>query len=175
MMTFCKEFNARTSQVRPEVPIQVTIVPKSDRTWRFILRTPQTQWFLLRAARMPQGGPLGANGPPAGNVTLKEVYHIAKAKQLDPPLVGKPMRALCMHVMHTARAMGIVVSRELLPEFAKRDDTPVTALEAMKKEARLEEQSNAEARQEVADVVPRLDGRVVNPRWWWCDAGAGMV
>lgn len=31
MMAFCKEFNARTAKVRPDVPVQVTIVPNPDR------------------------------------------------------------------------------------------------------------------------------------------------
>merc|ERR1711920_719087 len=116
------EFNARTSKVRPEVPIQVTLVPKTDRSYKFILRTPQVQWFLQRCARIPKGSDWGAGRAPVGNITLKELYHIAKVKSLDPALVGVPLRAICLQVKTTAAAMGIHVSRELLPEFAKRDD-----------------------------------------------------
>mmetsp|Transcript_105695 Transcript_105695/g.183730 ORF Transcript_105695/g.183730 Transcript_105695/m.183730 type:complete len:180 (+) Transcript_105695:33-572(+) len=137
MMTFCKEFNARTAKVRPEVPIQVTIVPRTDRTYKFILRTPPAHWFLLRIARCPNGSATGATGNAVGNVTLKELYHIARAKSLDPPLVGVPLRAICISLIGTARAMGLAVSRDLLPEFSKRDDTPVEILEQLKKENRL--------------------------------------
>mmetsp|Transcript_3180 Transcript_3180/g.6243 ORF Transcript_3180/g.6243 Transcript_3180/m.6243 type:complete len:184 (+) Transcript_3180:38-589(+) len=138
MMTFCKEFNARTAKVRPEVPIQVTLVPRSDRTYKFMMRTPQVKWFLLRNARVPNGSALGDAGPPVGNITLKEVYHIALAKRLDPPFVGVPLRTMCMSIMHTARAMGIKVSRELLPEFSKRNDQPVETLEELRKQLRLQ-------------------------------------
>mmetsp|Transcript_62398 Transcript_62398/g.125020 ORF Transcript_62398/g.125020 Transcript_62398/m.125020 type:complete len:180 (-) Transcript_62398:104-643(-) len=137
MMNFCKEFNARTAKVRPEVPLQVTLVPRSDRTYKFLLRTPQVKWFLLRVARMPRGSPHGAAQAPWGNITLKEVYHIAMAKRLDPPWVGVPLRTICMSVIRTAKSMGIAVSRELLPEFAKRDDQPVETLETLRKELRL--------------------------------------
>lgn len=89
MMSFCKEFNARTAKVRPEVPIQVTLVPRTDRTYKFVLRTPQVQWFLKRCARIPRGSEWGAAQEPVGNVTLKEVYHIALAKSMDPPLVAR--------------------------------------------------------------------------------------
>mmetsp|Transcript_75717 Transcript_75717/g.149655 ORF Transcript_75717/g.149655 Transcript_75717/m.149655 type:complete len:162 (+) Transcript_75717:50-535(+) len=116
MMTFCKEFNARTAKVRPEVPIQVTLVPRSDRTYKFMMRTPQVKWFLLRNARVPNGSALG----------------------LDPPFVGVPLRTMCMSIMHTARAMGIKVSRELLPEFSKRNDQPVETLEELRKQLRLQ-------------------------------------
>mmetsp|Transcript_118545 Transcript_118545/g.382691 ORF Transcript_118545/g.382691 Transcript_118545/m.382691 type:complete len:181 (-) Transcript_118545:169-711(-) len=145
MMSFCKEFNARTSKVRPEVPIQVTLVPRTDRTYKFILRTPQVQWFLQRTARIPRGSAWGDAQAHVGNVTLKEVYHIALAKRLDPPLVGVPVRALCISIMHTARAMGIKVSRELLPEFSKRDDQPVETLEQLRKELRLKNKAGRKA------------------------------
>merc|ERR1719421_1793059 len=136
-MTFCKEFNARTSHVRPDVPVQVTLVPLTDRIYKFWLRTPQVQWFLKRCARLPKGSDFGANMPPVGNVELKEVYHIAKAKCMDPPLIGVPLRAMCIRIIGTARAMGITVTRQRLPEFSKRDDTPVEILEQLRKEIRV--------------------------------------
>mmetsp|Transcript_36814 Transcript_36814/g.97485 ORF Transcript_36814/g.97485 Transcript_36814/m.97485 type:complete len:186 (-) Transcript_36814:37-594(-) len=137
MMTFAKEYNERSSKVRPEVPCQVTICPKADRTYKFFVRTPQAQWFLQRVARIPKGSDWGAGRPPVGNVTFKEVYHIARAKSMDPQLVGIPLRTICIGIMSTARAMGVTVTRELLPEFSKRDDQPVETLEAMRKELRL--------------------------------------
>mmetsp|Transcript_124884 Transcript_124884/g.364737 ORF Transcript_124884/g.364737 Transcript_124884/m.364737 type:complete len:181 (+) Transcript_124884:128-670(+) len=145
MMNFCKDFNARTAKVRPEVPIQVTLVPRSDRTYKFWLRTPQVKWFLLRVARLPRGSPFGAAQAPWGNVTLKEVYHIALAKRLDPPLVGVPLRTICLGVMRCAKGMGIHVSRELLPEFSKRDDQPVETLEQLRKEQRLRNKAGRKA------------------------------
>mmetsp|Transcript_36119 Transcript_36119/g.58306 ORF Transcript_36119/g.58306 Transcript_36119/m.58306 type:complete len:184 (+) Transcript_36119:645-1196(+) len=137
MMNFCKDFNARTQKVRPEVPLQCTLVPKTDRTYKFFLRTPQAQWFLQRCARIPKGGDYGAAAAPVGNITLKELFHIAKAKSMDPQLVGVPIRTICLSLIRTAKAMGILVSKELQPEFSKRDDQPVEELEELRKQLRL--------------------------------------
>mmetsp|Transcript_14322 Transcript_14322/g.42736 ORF Transcript_14322/g.42736 Transcript_14322/m.42736 type:complete len:181 (-) Transcript_14322:15-557(-) len=145
MMTFAKEYNEKTTKVRPEVPCQITIVPRTDRSYRFYVRTPQVQWFLQRVARIPKGSDWGAGKPPVGNVTFKEVYHIAKAKSMDPQLVGIPLRTICISVMSTARAMGVHVSKDLLPEFSKRDDQPVEGLEAMRKDLRLRNKAGKKA------------------------------
>ncbi|CDJ37028.1 ribosomal protein L11, putative [Eimeria tenella] len=115
MMAFCKEFNARTAKIRPDVPVQVTIVPNADRTFKFSLRTPSSTWFLLRAARCPMGSEQ-AGKEVIGNVTLKE--------------------GICRSLIGSARAMGIRVTPELLPAFSKRDYTPVENLEQMRRDLR---------------------------------------
>eukprot|EP00933_Yihiella_yeosuensis_P081541 TRINITY_DN95176_c0_g1_i1.p1 TRINITY_DN95176_c0_g1~~TRINITY_DN95176_c0_g1_i1.p1 ORF type:complete len:182 (+),score=38.53 TRINITY_DN95176_c0_g1_i1:78-623(+) len=137
MMSFCKDFNARTTKVRPEVPIQATLCPKTDRTYKFFIRSPQAQWFLQRCARIPKGGDYGAAAPPVGNITLKELYHIALAKSMDPQMVGVPVRVICLSLIRTAKAMGILVSKDLQPEFSKRDDQAVEELEELRKQLRL--------------------------------------
>mmetsp|Transcript_95835 Transcript_95835/g.200319 ORF Transcript_95835/g.200319 Transcript_95835/m.200319 type:complete len:181 (+) Transcript_95835:210-752(+) len=137
MMAFCKEFNARTTKVRPEVPLQVTLVPKTDRTYKFFIRSPNSPWFLKRAARLHTASSFGASREPVGNVTWKELYHIAKAKSMDPQLIGVPLRVICLSLLRSAKAMGIVVSNELLPEFQKRNDTHILELEELRKAHRL--------------------------------------
>ncbi|CAK9066343.1 unnamed protein product [Durusdinium trenchii] len=137
MVAFCKDFNARTTKVRPEVPIQATLVPRTDRTYKFFIRSPYSPWFLLRCARLPRGSSVGNGGPPVGNITFKELYHIAKAKSMDPQLIGIPTRTICLGLMRTAKQMGIKVTRELEPEFAKRNDEPVEGLEERRKQLRL--------------------------------------
>ncbi|CDJ30144.1 ribosomal protein L11, putative [Eimeria mitis] len=171
MMAFCKEFNARTSKIRPGVPVQVTIVPNPDRaaaaglfrvatshltsillkTFKFSLRTPSSTWFLLRVARCPMGSE-HAGKDIVGNVTLKEIYHIAKCKSMDWPLIGLSLQSICRSLIGSARAMGIQsicrsligsaramgiqVTPQLLPAFSKRDYTPVEDLEQMRKDLR---------------------------------------
>ncbi|CDJ66402.1 ribosomal protein L11, putative [Eimeria necatrix] len=110
MMAFCKEFNARTAKIRPDVPVQVTIVPNADRTFKFSLRTPSSTWFLLRAARCPMG-----------------------SEQAGKEVIGN---GICRSLIGSARAMGIRVTPELLPAFSKRDYTPVENLEQMRKDLR---------------------------------------
>lgn len=135
MMEFSKQFNERTKTVIPDVQCQTTIIPLTDKTYRFWIRTPQAKWFIRRVARTPRMGALGRKEI-VGNITLKEVYHIAKAKCMDPPLIGQPMKLICIGVIHTAYAMGIAVTLERMPEFAKRDEMPVWDLDRVQKEMR---------------------------------------
>ncbi|KAL8434883.1 hypothetical protein ACSSS7_002849 [Eimeria intestinalis] len=129
-MAFCKEFNARTAKVRPDVPVQVMIVPNPDS-----LRTPSSTWFLLRAARCPMGSE-HAGKQTVGNVTLKEVYHIAKCKSMDWPLIGMSLQGICRSLIGSAKAMGVQVTPTLQPAFSKRDYTLVEDLEQMRKDLR---------------------------------------
>ncbi|EPR59075.1 putative ribosomal protein L11 [Toxoplasma gondii GT1] len=135
MMQFCKEFNARTANVRPEVPLQVTIVPLTDRSYKFSIRAPSNIWFLLRTARCPMGSESPGHQS-VGNVTLKEIYHIARCKSMDWPLIGMSLRGICRSLIGTARASGIEISKEILPAYHKRDYTDVQALESMRKDMR---------------------------------------
>ena len=135
MMHFFKEFTARTSAVRKDVPLQVTIVPFSDKTYKFAIRSPSVKYLVRRAARLPLCGSSGQRNF-VGNITLKEVYHIAKMKCMDPQFIGMPLRAICMSVIGSAKAMGVQVTRDQLPEFKNRNDTPVIALDKLRKDVK---------------------------------------
>lgn len=74
MLAFCKDFNERTSKVRPEVPLQVSLLPRTDKTFKYAVRSPQTKWFVHRVSRTPLAGKLGSLVG-VGNITLKEVPH----------------------------------------------------------------------------------------------------
>ncbi|KAF4742677.1 54S ribosomal protein L11, mitochondrial, partial [Perkinsus olseni] len=71
-----------------------------------------------------------------GTITLKEVYHIARAKSMDPTNVGKPLRSIVISVIGTARAMGIQVLYKLPVQHQHRDDLPISDLDRLKKETR---------------------------------------
>ena len=135
MMNFFKEFQARTTAVRPDVPLQVTIVPTSDKQYKFVIRSPQAQWFLKRAARVPTASSNGALTQ-TGNITLKEIYHIAQAKQLDPQFIGASLKSICVSLIGTARSLGLKVTRDLDPQYVDRDDVLVTDLTRLRKEIR---------------------------------------
>ena len=132
-MNFIKEVNARTGSVRPEVPLQVTVVPFSDKTHKVIVRTPQAQWYLMRAARVHTASANGALTQ-AGNITLKEIFHIAQAKSMDPAFIGVSLRSICVSLIGTARALGLKVTRNL--EIIDRDDTRIVDLARLRKETR---------------------------------------
>lgn len=133
MMHFFKEFTARTTKVRKDVPLQVTLVPFSDKTYKFAIRSPSVKWFLRRTARLAVCGNRGEQNY-VGNVSLKEIFHIAKMKCMDPQYIGMPLRAICISVIGSAKAMGIQVTRDRLPEFKNRDDVDVTQLDKLRKD-----------------------------------------
>ncbi|KAF4741334.1 54S ribosomal protein L11, mitochondrial [Perkinsus olseni] len=135
MMQFNKELNARIATVRAKVPVQVTLVPKTDKTYAFWLRTPPANWFIRRVARLPLCGGKGHRNI-VGTITLKEVYHIARAKSMDPTNVGKPLRSIVISVIGTAHAMGIQVLYKLPVQHQHRDDLPISDLDRLKKETR---------------------------------------
>eukprot|EP00916_Digyalum_oweni_P026391 GHVL01043372.1.p1 GENE.GHVL01043372.1~~GHVL01043372.1.p1 ORF type:complete len:177 (+),score=8.35 GHVL01043372.1:13-543(+) len=130
MLVFCKEFNARTSKVRADVPLQVTIVPSTDGSYKFFMRAPNMTWFLLRNARMFKGDM--AKYIIRGYITNRDVYNIAKAKCMDPTLIGTPDKFICRSIVSTAATMGIKVARKLRGRFLLRDDTPPNILASMK-------------------------------------------
>ena len=145
MVAFCKEVNERTATCRPEVPLQVMLQTYSDRSYKFFLRTPGSKWFILRCARIPAGSKLRAKQT-VGNILLKEIYHIAKAKCMDPPLIGVPLYAIVGSIQGSANAMGVKAVREIEAEYMKRDDQDVTMLEDMKKEIRARNKINRQGK-----------------------------
>lgn len=135
MMMFCKEFNARTANVQPHVPLQVTLQAYSDRTFKFSVRPPESSWFLRRAARLAVGTGT-ARHQVVGNVRLKELYHIARAKSMDPPLIGRSLHAICSELIGTCHNMGVKATRDLQEQFTKRDFLPVSQLVKLKENQR---------------------------------------
>jgi large subunit ribosomal protein L11 len=132
-MNFIKEVTARTSTVRPDLPLPVTVVPFSDKSHKVIVKTPQAQWFLMRAARVHTASATGSLST-VGNITLKEIYHIASIKAMDPAFIGVGLRSICVSLIGTARAMGLKVTKEL--EILDRDDVRVVDLARLRKETR---------------------------------------
>lgn len=81
-----QEFNARTSMIRGDVPMKVKLTAYTDRTFKFIVKPPETAWFLHRAAGMEKFSPLPGIVN-EGYVAIQYIYEIAKIKkQIDPDL-----------------------------------------------------------------------------------------
>ncbi|CAA9988130.1 ribosomal protein L11, putative [Plasmodium knowlesi strain H] len=135
MMTFFKEFNERTKNISKNVPIQVTLEPLNDRTYRFYLRTPTVVWFIRRCARVPMFSPT-AKHHTVGSITLAEVFHIAKCKRMDPPLINLSLKSICKYIIGTCNSMGIKVCRELDDEGKKKYFVDVNQLDNIKKDIR---------------------------------------
>ncbi|CRG99976.1 mitochondrial ribosomal protein L11 precursor, putative [Plasmodium relictum] len=132
MMTFFKEFNERTKNISKNVPIQVTLEPLND---RFYLRTPTVVWFIRRCARVPMFSSTPKHHT-VGSITLAEVFHIAKCKRMDPPLINLSLKSICKYIIGTCNSMGIKVCRELDDESKKKYFVDINKLDNIKKDIR---------------------------------------
>ena len=92
------------------------------------MTAPPVSYYLLAAAGVEKGASKPgwcavlsaaaclASPPPsghdmAGQVSLKHVFEIAKAKSADPAFAGVPLESVCKTVVGAARSMGIRVVR----------------------------------------------------------------
>lgn len=105
IMDFCKQFNAKTSQMGDTiVPVIITVF--QDRSFSFILKTPPASVMLKKAAKIKSG-----SGNPskekAGSVTMADVEEIAKTKL--PDLNCMTLESAKNQVIGTAKSMGLEV------------------------------------------------------------------
>lgn len=84
---FCKDFNQRTKDYIPGVPIPIDLDVNPDRTYNLELRTPSEDWLLMRAAgiRRPSENPATEI---CGKISVKHLYEIANIKRKDNWLKG---------------------------------------------------------------------------------------
>jgi large subunit ribosomal protein L11 len=105
IMSFCKEYNARTSNRSGEViPAEITVY--TDGSFTFVLKTPPAAVLLRKAAGVPKGSGI-PNKEKVGSVTSKQVREIAELKMKD--LNAVDIEGAMKQVEGTARSMGITV------------------------------------------------------------------
>eukprot|EP00873_Tetraselmis_striata_P011337 jgi/Tetstr1/431601/TSEL_021131.t1 len=111
IMGFCKDFNAKTQDIRPEVPVPVVITVYSDKTYEYVAKKPPVTYFIKKAA----GLDMGSQRPgfeSAGAISLKHVYEIAKVKADDPSNSNIPLESICKSIVASCKSMGVrVVAR----------------------------------------------------------------
>ena len=111
IMSFCKEFNARTQdQAGMVVPAVVSVY--ADKSFTFEIRTPPAPILLKKAAglsmeKKPGSGAHSPGKDKVGKVTWEQVKEIAKVKQRD--LNCYDLEAGARIIAGTARSMGIEV------------------------------------------------------------------
>jgi len=106
IMEFCKQFNARTKDMEPEMPVPVLITAFSDRSFIFEMRTPPASYFLRKAAGLPKGSADPGKNK-VGQVTMAQVREIAEKKMRD--LNANDLDAAAKIIAGSARSMGLVV------------------------------------------------------------------
>ena len=107
IMAFCKDFNAKTSQMEKGSPIPVVITIYGDKSFTFEMRTPPVSYFIKKAAKLESGSKAPGRDK-AGKITKAQVKEIAeqKMKDLNCDSVESAMRM----VEGSARSMGIEVA-----------------------------------------------------------------
>jgi large subunit ribosomal protein L11 len=104
IMSFCKEFNARTQGQDSVLPVEVTIY--ADKSFSFILKTPPTAFLLKKEAGIEKGSGM-PNKAKVGSVTQAQVRKIAEMKM--PDLNCESVEAAMKMVAGAARSMGLEV------------------------------------------------------------------
>ncbi len=105
IMSFCKEFNARTQGGDMIVPVEVTIY--ADKSFAFILKTPPAAELLKKEAGVAKGSGQ-PNKVKIGSVTKAQVQKIAELKM--PDLNTDSLESAMAMVAGAARSMGITVT-----------------------------------------------------------------
>jgi large subunit ribosomal protein L11 len=106
IMAFCKDFNAKTSQMEKGSPIPVVITIYQDKSFTFEMRTPPVSYFLKKAAKLESGAKAPGRDK-AGKITKAQVKEIAEKKMND--LNCDNVEAAMRMVEGSARSMGIEV------------------------------------------------------------------
>src|SRR5436305_13018552 len=106
IMAFCKDFNAKTSQMEKGSPIPVVITIFGDKSFSFEMRTPPVSYFLKKAANVESGSKTPGRDKVA-SVTKAQVKEIAQKKMAD--LNCDTVEAAMGMVEGSARSMGIAV------------------------------------------------------------------
>jgi len=109
IMSFCKDFNAKTSEHKAETPVPVVIEIYGDKTFDWTMKTPPTSYFVARAAGVKTCSQRPGHVT-AGRINLKHAYEIAKVKATDGGLGNVSLMSLTKSVLGTARSMGVEVT-----------------------------------------------------------------
>lgn len=106
IMEFCKDFNARTAQMKKGMPLPVVISVYGDRSFTYVIKTPPASYLLLEAIGQPKGSS-NPNTTKIGSVKRTKLAEIAKIK--EPDLTAASVEAAINTIAGTARSMGIEV------------------------------------------------------------------
>lgn len=105
IMAFCKEYNARTSNMMGSIiPVEITIY--QDQTFTFITKTPPASDLLRRAAGIEKGSG-EPNRDEVGTITRDQLREIAESKMRD--LNAIDIEGAIRQIEGSARSMGITV------------------------------------------------------------------
>lgn len=105
IMSFVKEFNARTQGQDTILPVEVTIY--GDKSFTFILKTPPTAVLIKKELGLDKGSGT-PNKTKVGSVTQAQLRKIAEVKM--PDLNCDTIESAVAMVAGAARSMGVTVA-----------------------------------------------------------------
>ncbi|BBI01050.1 50S ribosomal protein L11 [Buchnera aphidicola (Nipponaphis monzeni)] len=106
IMEFCKQFNSKTNNMEKGIPTPVVVTIYSDKTFKFIIKTPPASILLKKAANITAGSSTPHNKK-VGKITKKQLYEIAQNKLKD--MTGSNLEKIARSIEGTANSMGLVV------------------------------------------------------------------
>ena len=89
--------------------------PKNQAYILQVMKTPPTSYFVKKALSL-EGGSQKPGHSSAGQISLQQIYEIAKVKQQDQPF--KSLESVCRSVIGTCQSMGIQVKKPALSAAA---------------------------------------------------------
>ena len=105
IMSFVKEFNARTQGQDTILPVEVTIF--ADKSFTFVLKTPPTAVLIKKELGLEKGSGT-PNKTKVGTVTQAQLRKIAEIKM--PDLNCDTIESAVAMVAGAARSMGVTVA-----------------------------------------------------------------
>lgn len=107
IMSFCKEFNAKTSdKVGLIIPVVISVY--QDKSFSFIMKTPPAAVLLMKALGVEKGSS-EPNKTKVGKVSVDKIREIAELKMND--LNAANLDNAVSMIMGTARSMGIEIEK----------------------------------------------------------------
>ena len=106
IMGFCKEFNARTSEMEKGTPLPTVITVYQDKSFTFITKTPPATHFLKEAMGLKSGSKQTGKET-IGTITRQQLRDIAEKKMKD--LNANDLDQAAKIIAGSARSMGLEV------------------------------------------------------------------
>jgi large subunit ribosomal protein L11 len=103
---FCKQFNDKTSDKEPGMPIPCIITVYTDRSFEFIMKLPPVSYFIKKALKLKSGSKKPGRDF-VGSINMDQIKKIAEDKM--PDLNCSTIEAACGIVAGQCRSMGVKV------------------------------------------------------------------
>ena len=107
IMSFCKDFNAKTQGMTDILPVVITVY--QDKSFTYIMKEPPVAQMLKKTLGLSKGSGV-PNRDKVGKITRSEARKIAERKMQDMNAVDLEMATNI--VLGTARSMGIDLIQE---------------------------------------------------------------